>query len=168
MNRLSQIIKELNALGFKKDADKILKLAQKNTISSVVNDLVDNFNVSSSGDTFIPLDVKSPGFRAWSKLDGTKYRDPGTIMVSPYLSDSDMETNRWSGYINKFYNYLRALPGAEDIGKISGEFRSSPYSDVLLYKNVYFALTPYGVVEYGSKSRFKNTDVWKLKKIKEH
>jgi hypothetical protein len=105
------------------------------------------------------LNIKSPGTKVWTRGDGTRYRDPGSIEVN-YFTD-DKKTSEKA--LVKFWPWLLKQPGVKSIGQVSGEYGSSPMTDAVGYGGLYFSGGPYGV-EFGSLGRIKNPkSVWRHK-----
>jgi hypothetical protein len=105
------------------------------------------------------LDIKSPGTKVWTRGDGTRLRDPGRIQASHWADDKKQAEKAAS----KFWPWLLKQPGVKSIGQVSGQFGSSPMTDAVSYKGLYFSGGPYGT-EFGSMSRVKNPkSVWRHK-----
>jgi ribosome modulation factor len=105
------------------------------------------------------LDIKSPGTKVWTRGDGTRLRDPGRIQASHWADDKQQAEKA----ATKFWPWLLKQPGVKSIGQVSGQFGSSPMTDAVSYKGLYFSGGPYGT-EFGSMSRVKNPkSVWRHK-----
>jgi hypothetical protein len=105
------------------------------------------------------LDIKSPGTKVWTRGDGTRLREPGRIKAS-YWADDKKQAEKAA---TKFWPWLLKQPGVKSIGQVSGQFGSSPMTDAVSYKGLYFSGGPYGT-EFGSMSRIKNPkSVWRHK-----
>ena len=103
------------------------------------------------------LEIKPPGTRVWTRLDGTRHRDPGYITASYFASDKKQAEK----LATKFWPWLLKQPGVKSIGQVSGQFGSSPMKDAVAYKGLYFTDGQYGV-QFGSLSRIKNPkSVWR-------
>jgi hypothetical protein len=103
------------------------------------------------------LNIKSPGTRVWTRLDGTRHRDPGGIEVNYFTDDKKASEKA----LVKFWPWLLKQPGVKSIGQVSGQFGSSPMKDAVAYKGLYFTDGQYGV-QFGSLSRIKNPkSVWR-------
>ena len=124
-----------------------------------VNTLVGTYNASVGGDQFSPLYVKSPGTRVWTRGDGVRHRDPGRIQY-----ENDVAAKKWPKAMSQFWQWLTTQPGVKSIGQVSGEFGTSAMMNAVRLGSLYFALTQYNTIVWGSVSRFKNPrSVWRHK-----
>lgn len=105
---------------------------------------------------YIDFDITQPSTKVWTRGDGSKYKDPGTI--KPWHKKNAKD-------VHNFYDFIKKHSGTKSMGKIGGEFGSSKPTDAVIYKNIYFTLKTYSNgewIEFGSASRMKNTSVWAL------
>lgn len=145
-------------------------------IYEICRNLVIEFNKSLGEEAnegipmFKPLDLKGPGWTYMTRMDGRRYRDLGQIF--PYgfnlrgkYREELYKPERFK-YIPMFWEWLKSRPGAKYIGKASDWAESTGYRDAILYKGIIFI---YGggknnIIEYGSRSRFRDSSLWKIKK----
>ena len=122
----------------------------------IANGLVKQFQADTgvTGPATHLLQVSNPGFRVWTRGDGTRYRDPGKI--EPWERNPEGAEQQ-----KAFWSWLIKQPGIKNVGKVSGWGASTGSTDVYTYKGLYFTLNN-GRIEWGSASRFKNPrSVWK-------
>ena len=146
------------------------------SIYEMCRNLVIKFNESLGEEAnegipmFKPLDLKEPGWTYMTRMDGRRYRDLGQIF--PYGFDlrgkyrEELYKPERFKYIPMFWEWLKSRPGAKYIGKVSDWAESTGYRDAILYKGIIFI---YGggknnIIEYGSRSRFRDSSLWKIKK----
>jgi hypothetical protein len=148
--------KELERRGIKTEDNKIVTEAKGNAIVRV---LTDDFNKEISGEIYFPLDYKSPGTRVWTRGDGRKYRDPGSIFINKDMNPADKV--KWNGEkpLEKFWDFLKAR-GATEIKEVSGEFGSDPFAPALKLNRLIFVNEGYAI-RWGSISRLRNSSVWR-------
>jgi len=142
------------------DDDDVEELTLKESAGyDIVDQLVRKFNMEISGDSAVPLEVRSPGTRVWTRGDGTRYKDPGQIILDPYKKD------KWKSEkpVEKFWAWVKHIPGVKDGGQISGEFGSDSSEGFVIFKNLYLSLAAnIPAVSWGSASRYKNKkSVWR-------
>lgn len=121
------------------------------------------------GEAMTLLDRK-PGFRMWTRFDGSKYREPSYISAFPYMKDKDIKAAIKKGYlkipldnnvdvINWVWDEINAK-GAKPVGKVKGEFGSSEYSPAVILDGVLYIKERMRIV-YATRSLLRNLDVWK-------
>lgn len=105
------------------------------------------------------FDVNPPSTKVWTRLDGSKYKEPGTIRSTDVVKDPKK-------MINDLWEWIKKQPGMKNLGKMTGEFSSDTPRTVYVYNNkVFFAFIEdkqaAKAIEFGSTSRFKNRAVWR-------
>jgi len=140
----------LDKLGVRDELTQIDEGKSYSTVQALVQKFYDEHKINSRKQY---LDIKHPGMRVWTRGDGTRYRDPGGISDEGYGKQA-----------KQFWNWLGKLPGVKHIGKVSGEFASSPFNDAYVYGGLYFSLNDYGNIQWGSISRLRNTSIWRQAK----
>lgn len=127
---------------------------------ATVRAMVGKFNKDLGGSDIVPLYCKLPGMRVWTRGDGVRYRDPGTINLSPNALDSN---KKWTDAesIDLFWKWLSAT-GARQICDVSGSFRSDPYYPAMTFRRMVFV--NHGCdISWGSISRLQNSTIWRQK-----
>jgi hypothetical protein len=149
-------------------------MTKTKTVHEVVKDLIKTFNVQISdyphASNYKPLDYKSIGFTYWVRGDGKKFKSLGEIY--PYLYGMrDKYEFDWSlfEYVPKFWEWLKSLPGAKPIGKVSDWAEHSKPRDGILYRGVIFIYSgkKNSIIEFGSRGRFRNSSLWRIEKMDE-
>ena len=139
------------------------KVGNQLTESSVkfITDLIGEFNTQLSGNDSLPLNYKNTGMRMWTRGDGSRYKDPGSIYINRNLDPKDQAKWNKEKPIEKFWNYLNSK-GAKKIGDVSGEFGSDPYNPAVVLNKLVFVYTGRNIL-WGSTSRLKNSSIWRQK-----
>ena len=131
------------------------------------------------------------GMSMFTRFDGMKYRDPNIIFFG---NDDAIETlkqyksgehkyaskeskAKWHPIWTKmaktephegmaaFWNWLQEQPGVKKANfRVSAEFGSSGYRDVLVYGK-YIFINDGTEVQYGTKSLLRNSPIWRVEKI---
>lgn len=127
------------------------------------------------------------GWKVWTRGDGMRYRDPNVIMFQNE-SAKDMVSGK-EKYINKaskaewhpiykkmaetdhykamqmFWDWLKEQPKVKQANfRVSGEFGSSGYRDVLTLGPYIFILDG-NQIQYGTKSLLRNSPIWRVEKL---
>jgi Protein of unknwon function (DUF3008) len=131
----------------------------------VIQRLVKEFNTQASGNEFTPLDYKLPGSRVWTRGDGSRHRDPGYIYLDKYLRPEQAEEWRAQNPVDQFWKWMISK-GAKQVGDVSGEFGSDPHRPAVTLGGLLFTKGDHNIT-WGSKSRLKNSNVWRQKKLAE-
>jgi hypothetical protein len=129
------------------------------SMSDVIGPLIREFNLEHGGSErwshILPLHTVSSSKR-WRRGDGSYYTDPNSIEA---FDQSNPEQRQLQ---SEFYDWLIQKPGVKRGGEISGEFRSSDYSEAAKYKGVIFVKRGYAT-EYFTPNRLRNSSVWNKK-----
>ena len=149
-------------------------MTKTKTVHEVVKDLIKTLNVQISdyphASSYKPLEYKSIGFTYWIRGDGKKFKSLGEIY--PYLYGMrDKYEFDWSlfEYVPKFWEWLKLLPGAKCIGKVSDWAEHGELRDGILYRGVIFIYSgkKNSIIEFGSRGRFRNSSLWRIEKMDE-
>ena len=141
---------------------------------STFQHLIETFNMRVSGhpctSSFKPLDYKDVGFTYWIRGDGKRFKALGEIY--PYFYElRDKYEFDWTlfEYIPKFWEWLKLLPGAKHIGKVSDWAEHDELRDGILYRGVIFIYSgkKNSIIEFGSRGRFRNSSLWRIEKMDE-
>lgn len=144
------------------------------TMCKIVKNLIETFNMQVSGhpcaSSFKPLDYKDVGFTYWIRGDGKRFKALGEIY--PYFYElRDKYEFDWTlfEYIPKFWEWLKLLPGAKCIGKVSDWAEHGELRDGILYRGVIFIYSgkKNSIIEFGSRGRFRNSSLWRIEKMDE-
>jgi len=122
------------------------------------------------------IQVKSSGWTLWQRGDGSSYKDPGHIYIDSY--NHKRLCQRYStiktlfptveSVIDHVWKKLEDKPRAKVLGMLSGEFGGSGDDGLALRSgSLLWVKRNDRYVEFGSMSRLKNTDVWRLKPLDE-
>jgi len=145
------------------------------SIYEMCRNLVIEFNESLGEEAneglpiFKPLDLKGPSCTYMTRMDGKRYRDLGQIF--PYGFDlhgkyrDELYSPEGFKYIPMFWEWLKAKPGIR-IAEASDWAESTGYREAVIYKGIVFIYGggKYDIIEFGSRSRFRNSSLWKIKK----
>jgi len=122
------------------------------SIFDVTKALAQDYN-QDQGMRYGPIMVNEPGWKVWTRGDGTRYRDPGSINATTGNDD----------HLPLFWEWLKHHPSAKYIGSLSHEFPSSGNTEAIQVRGIVFALRR-NRIEYMSRGRVKNPNsVWKNK-----
>jgi hypothetical protein len=115
-------------------------------------------------------------WRVWTRGDGVRYKEHS--FISTFDSDTwlrgmakDKEINftfkKTKGaesprkvVVDAAWEMLKSLPGAKDMGTVSGEFGSSPHFPAIKYKGTLFMKCSH-TIDYASPSILRNTSIWR-------
>lgn len=129
------------------------------SMSDVVPPLIREFNLEHGGSErwayIVPLHTVSSTKR-WRRGDGSYYTDPNRIEAFDQNNPEQRQLQ------SEFYDWLIQKPGVKNVGGISGEFRSSDYSEAAKYKGVIFVKRGTNT-EYFTPSKLRNSSVWNKK-----
>jgi hypothetical protein len=121
-----------------------------------VDRLVKKLNIDLSGNQYGPLKTKGPGMRVWTRGAGSRYRDPGMILIDQNMTSAAI--HKWNAEkpMEQFWKILTTL-GAKSLGNVTHRNSANPRPAVtlggLLFVN-------YGeVIDWGSVSRLKQMRV---------
>ena len=110
-------------------------------ITVIVDELVKDFNLEHKIHFSKGLDVNPPSSKVWTRYDGSRYKDPGSIQGS---------------YVDEFWKWMQNKPGVKQIGKVGGSFQSDQKMDSIQYKGMYLSKRTPELIIFGSMSRLKS------------
>lgn len=143
----------------------------ESTIEKFFDGLVDTLNDRMNEKLGIRTIIfeKKPGMRMWTRGDGSKYKEPSTIINSvegawvrknkPEAANkvpemiNDETLNDWA------WEQIKAM-GAKEGPMIKDEVGSSDYRESLKLGK-YILIKNKRTIDYGSSSLLRNVDVWK-------
>jgi len=108
----------------------------------------------------VPLRVKGPAPRTWTRGDGAKHKEWTTIEPSYDWRGVDKVVKKNPEAVSKTLDSYIEKIGAKHIGQVSGEFGSSKKTDVYASGDTIFVHRG-NRIEVGNKKRFKNDKVWR-------
>ena len=126
------------------------------------------------------------GMTVWTRGDGSRYRDPKRIVFDnrdakdaiesdhKYVSKESeakwkpiwekMAATKSEDAIDQFWNWLQQQPNVKAPNfRVSGEFGSSKYRDVLVL-GPYIFINDRTEIQYGTKSLLRNSSIWRVEK----
>ena len=99
------------------------------------------------------LECKGPGFRVWTRGDGTRMRDPALLTADN------------PNTVNAVWDDLVKSKGAKPIGSVSGEFASDSFDTAISF-NGFVLVKRNRAIEVMSRSRITNPNsVWQFKAL---
>jgi len=147
----------------------------KEGLDKSVRDMIERMGKEIAGTEYF-ADIK-PGMRMWTRGDGSKYKEPS--LIKSYFSDSEVrdrksktmanfpkEIKDATDVVNAIWAKIIAMPGAKNIGDISGEFGSSESMPAVLVGNTIFIKQDFSI-RYATKSILRNKGVWRQKGVEE-
>ena len=108
----------------------------------------------------VPLRVKGPAPRTWTRGDGAKHKEWTTIEPANDWRGVDKVVKKDPSAVSKTLSSYIEKIGAKHIGQVSGEFGSSKMNDVYTSGDTIFVHRG-DRIEVGNKKRFANKDVWR-------
>lgn len=110
--------------------------------------------------------------KSWTRGDGSRYKEMATI--TPYHTAeqySDKQSNEDMKLLPDHiqdrtdaldYLWSKIQANGKDIGSMSDEFSSMPGGSAILWNGIIFVKRR-DTIEFGTKGRLKNADVWNTK-----
>lgn len=149
---------------------RLNELEKTGSIDKRVDDFIRQVSQELSGSRWI-YQTKTSN-RMWTRGDGVRYKELSKIVT--YHTDSEYdnkENNRDLGNLpdnivtnNDALDYLwdKIKANGKPLGQMSDEFKSMARNDAVLWNGIIFVKRDFSI-EYGSKGRLKNSDVWNAK-----